>query len=71
MGNFVTHAVFRGNDWYSQKEGHRTMLDRRRFIRNVAGGIAGTAAFGLCGYAQWARGRGPNVLFIAIDDLND
>jgi len=49
------------------------MLDRRSLLRNVAAAVAGTSLSRFGGVTQGVAGesRKPNVLFIAIDDLND
>ena len=48
-------------------------MNRRTFLRRTAAGAAGAAAFALgsCAFTAERQPGKPNVLFIAVDDLND
>ena len=45
------------------------MIDRRRFLRLVAGGAAGFAGASLPGRARAASGSRPNILLVMADDM--
>ena len=46
-------------------------MNRRGFLRYLSVGMAGLAYPGYLMTGGWPGGKRPNVLFIAIDDMND